>query len=1466
MNTESARDFPIVGVGASAGGLEAYRQLLSALPPDTGAAFVLIQHLDPRHESMMAELLSRYTDMPVTQADQHLSVEPNHVYIIPPNRFMRLVERGLFLEDPVEEKGVRLAIDHFFRSMAEVRGERSIGIVLSGTGSDGSLGLREIKAAGGLAIVQDPATAEYDGMPRAAVNAGCTDFVLPINEISETLTSFIRHPYLQSRIRETSDVDRGSDQFKAILSLLRTHTDYDFHSYKTGTLERRIQRRMGLQRLSRIEDYVDLLRTSPDEVIALFRDLLIGVTRFFRDEDAWATLDTTVLEQTIRKKREGDALRVWIPGCATGEEAYTLAMILFNQLDAQHKRIELQIFATDLNEEAIGFARAGLYPPAIAADVPARYLQKYFQPDGDGYRVSKRLRETVVFALQNVISDAPFSRLDLISCRNLMIYLEPGIQRRMIEMFHFALAPDGVLFLGPSESGERPERLFAPLSKSHRIYRKADTPRSLQGSFPIVPSRDRHPATGYKREPATYRMSIDEIAKRVLLDRFVPATVLINTQLEVQYFYGPVRDYLDFPAGEPSSSLAEIAQEGLRRRVRALAGQTIESRTRSEAVVRGIRRNGHEVDVRITSEPVSLPGEDQGLFFVTFEDISRAPERDETASSGSTANDGEPVADSIVQQLEYELQAMKEDLHSTIEEMETSNEELKASNEEVMSMNEELQSTNEELETSREELQSLNEELSTVNSQLEDKIGELEATNNDLINLLQSTNIPTLFLDTDLCIRRFTPATRELMRIIESDIGRPVGDLAQRVNDPDLYRDSQTVLEKLRPIEAEVRNAAGEYFIRRIQPYRTSENRIEGVVVTYTDVTSLREATERIRKRDLQQQSISRLSEMALMEVDLEDLLDIAVSDLAQYLGVALSKVLRLEKDRNLLRLVAGVGWAEGLVGHASVNTGVGSQAGYTLQRAGPVIVDDFATEKRFGAPRLLRDHGVTCGISVVIGPSADPWGVLGAHDPQIGACEFDVDDVSYMQAIANTLWLSISGRRAKDDIERERAELRNFMDAMPFELSVVSPDERFLMVNAAYSEHGRMEEQIAGSALRDVLGEEMYRSAEPSIRAALRGEKQRFELRGPTGDETTPTWLVTYAPRKSADGSNDGFYSAAIDITPQKEAERRLAERTAQYETIGESIPFGVWICSADGELRYVSQSFLDMVGMTHEEAVAQGWADRLVPGTAEPTLAAWQECVASGGIWEREHDFISKSGERKTVLALGRPVRNEEGQIVSWSGLNLDITQRKRDEERSEVISAELDHRVKNILATIISIARLSATSSESSEEYRVNFEARIEALARAHQTLARSKWEGMPIRALIESELAPYIDARKVEIGGPDILLTRSTAQSVALVVHELATNAAKYGALGTEAGELSVSWSVESAEEPFVRFRWTENGLSNLTEPERAGFGTTVITEVISAQCDAGVELDYAPSGVKYTLDLPRYCCAGELSEV
>ena len=834
----------VAGLVASAGGLDAFKKFFAAMPADSGIAFVLIPHLDPTHESLMVELLTRHTSMPVVEAADGMAVEPNRVYIIPPNKNMTISGGVLRLTGPVERGNWQTSIDLFLRSLADDQQEKAICIILSGTGSHGTLGLTAIKAAGGMAMVQDPKTANYTPMPDSAIATGLADYVLPVEQMPDALVKYVQHGHV-SRGRVVDAVDEDQEHLNQVLALLRARTQFDFHYYRKKTLGRRLARRMGLSRFDNVAEYLAHLREHPEEVKRLARDLLVSVTSFFRDPDAFSTLETEVIAPLIQAKDADAPLRVWVPGCATGEEPYSLAMLLLEHQTAAQNSCRLQIFATDVDEHALAVARRGIYPEGIATDVSPKRLARFFtRVNESAWQISKQVRETVTFAAQNLITDAPFSRMDLISCRNILIYLEPEIEKKIITLLHFSLKEGGYLFLGPSETVGRQTHLFEPVSKKWRIYRRIGPARADGLQFPTMQTEPRHAMPQPARLPHALP-KFAELVHQSLLRRFGLACVVINRDYEVLHFAGPTEDYLVQPAGPPTQNLLSLARKPLEPKLRVVIRRAI--RENAAQSIKGVivRHEGDIRRVNIEVEPLDAAKQTAGLLLISF--------HTQPNPSGEALNDARTRAEKaepeLVRQLEQELETTRDDLQGTIEEMESANEELKASNEEVMSMNEELQSANEELETSKEELQSLNEELSTVNSQLHDKVTEVESASNDMANLLNATHIATVFLDAGLRIKLFTPPATRMFKLIATDVGRPIGDLVTRFTDDGLLREAQELLRDLTPREKEIPTEDGRWCVRRIMPYRTLDNRIDGVVITFVDITERKAASDAVIQR-----------------------------------------------------------------------------------------------------------------------------------------------------------------------------------------------------------------------------------------------------------------------------------------------------------------------------------------------------------------------------------------------------------------------------------------------------------------------------------------------------------------------------------------------------------------------------------------------------------------------------------------
>ena len=950
--------FAIVGIGASAGGLDACTKLISSLPAKSGMAFILVQHLDPHHESLMVELLQSHTAMAVVQAADGMMIAPDHFYVIPPGAYLSVRKGRLHLSSPTAPHGARLPFDFLLQSMATELKARAIGVILSGTGADGSIGLSAVREAGGFVIAQDPADAEYDGMPNAAIAAGAVDLILPTAKIAEALTN----QDIQATPAAAATPDSQTLQFlPEIIALLRTSTRHDFSLYKHGTLQRRIERRMALASITRHDmgQYLTMLRENRQEVDLLAEDLLINVTSFFRDPKVFDLLAEKIIPDLIHNQAPDIPLRIWIAGCSTGEEAYSLAMLFREAITAVSANITLQVFASDVDADAVATARDGLYAEAIKAEVSPARLARFFTKEERSYRVTPELRGSVIFTVQDVLSDPPFSRLDMISCRNLLIYLGPEAQAKVISLFHFALRDGGTLLLGSAESVGASDGRFSVISKAARLYRHMGRGRVGDIGF-STPVGEPLRVTALAGSSPSQQSGLAEVCQRLVLDNHAPAAVLINHKQDCLYSLGPTERYLRIAAGHPTHDLLAMAPQALRSKLRAGIQQAIKTQARCITAGGQISHDGKPVAFSIDIMPFVHDGED--LLLVCFVETASRPAR---RGKPTTAQDAPRIAE-----LEQELGALKNELQGAIHNLEISGEEQRAINEEALSVNEEFQSTNEELLTSKEELQSLNEELTALNSQLQETLDRQRITSNDLQNILYSTDVATIFLDPDLNIRFFTPATKALFNVRPGDVGRPLADLSSLSADRKLSGDARAVLKDLEPIDREIETESGTWFTRRIMPYRADDDDVEGVVITFTDITDRKEAGRIVleARQIAEQATIAKSRFLAVASHDLRQ----PLQTLALLQGLLAKSVESERAQKLVVRVDETLGAMSGMLNTLlDINQ---IEAGNVTPELVTFPINDLLVKLRdqftyHAEAQNLVLHMVPCGISITSDP-----------------------------------------------------------------------------------------------------------------------------------------------------------------------------------------------------------------------------------------------------------------------------------------------------------------------------------------------------------------------------------------------------------------------------------------------------------------------------------------------------------------
>ena len=1107
-NGEDERQgLPVAVVGASAGGLAALRALFAAMPPDTGISFVVVQHRAPGNEALLVDLLAGSTALTVEPATDGAILRPNRVHVAPGGMVASIRGDRLHVEQkPAQRGALELPIDHALRSLAENSGNRAIAIVLSGNGSDGAYGLRAVKEAGGLTIAQSLETAEAEGMPKAAIASGAVDRVLAPESMGAALAEFARHAYVFAPSRAPAPRTEDTPLLDQVILLLFDTTRISFRDYKRRTLMRRIERRQGIRQVDTLRDYLEVLRRDPAEIAALADDLMLSVTRFFRDADSFAALRREAIEPLLAQRRHGRPLRIWVAGCATGEEAYSIAMAVAECAGSAIDPALVKILASDIDDKALETARAGRYPAGIAADVGAERLERFFLAEGDGYAIRKELRDVVVFARQNLLSDPPFSQLDLVSCRNVLIYAEAEAQKRAIATFHFALNPGGLLFLGSAETTSGADGLFETISAKHRLFRRIGPRRpSVSAAIGQVPSPGAlvlpRPA-GVEGRPAA------DALRTALLGEFAPPSVLVDSKGQVLFFHGSTSDVLEIPPGEPRAHLLAMTGGDLRMQLRQAIDQARQENTR--VVVERVRtgRDGPSRHVRLVVLPVrGGRATSERLFSVSF--LPVAGPGDEAPAAAHQ----EP----IVARLERELRMTRDDLENSIQELAAANEALATANEEVTSVNEELQSTNEELETSKEELQSLNEEISTVNAQLQEKVAELEITSNDLRNLLNSTDIATVFLDETCRIKRFTPASVRLFSFIPSDVGRPITDVARKFDDPALIDDIAMVMKSLIPEESQVEAHDGTVLMRRVLPYRTETNRIEGVVVTFTDITTSVRASAAAAARASQETVIADMSRVALSQATPETFFDEVVRRLAQVMKADIAAIFEIGKEGMARPLAVG-----------------GRNAGEAVRA--PVPVGKLAGFP--GGP-------VRGGASFAFG-GATPYVMSVQRGGPDGLSD---EDLRFLQSLASMLGLVVDRWRAEHDVAEALQLANEMVDAQRLPAFLIGGDDRVLAASAAYrNAFPEDAENLIGKPFRALTPGTVPALAD-AIAAARRGSGRvsglEFSLQGAAG--VTPRIVADIQRLQHGDGR---ILITLEDVTQRLATLRQLADAQNLAET----------------------------------------------------------------------------------------------------------------------------------------------------------------------------------------------------------------------------------------------------------------------------------------------------------------------------
>ncbi len=1332
-NVKEESDFPnfsMVGVGTSAGGLEALKNLVGLFPNELRASYVLVQHLEPSHKSILADILRRHTPLNVINIEDGMHAEKGKIYVLPPGKNLSIEKNCFRLADQSPEESTSQQIDVFFRSLAKTFQEKAIAVVLTGSLSDGSCGIKLIKENGGMVIAQNPETAEFPEMPDNAIKTGCVDLILNLSQIPDAIEKYLEHAYISGNLAL-----KNLDELEQILAIVKATASYDFRYYKRNTLIRRILRRMGLKNVDSMKEYAGLIQESPAEAIQLFKDLLIGVTEFFRDEEVWKKLKEDTFRKIIKSLPDKSPVRVWVPGCSSGEEAYSIAIVLFELFEEYNRPFNAQIFATDIDENAITSARAGIFPAIISERVSKERLRHFFTIEESGYRINRVIRESIIFAAQNLISDAPFSDLDFISCRNLLIYLDSEIQKSIIDLFSFSLREGGYLLLGCSETVGYKNELFECVAKKLRIYRLSGNKRgerlrdSLQTTS-IFSNRMRR----REAKPSPVQQSLESIMHSQLLRRYAPAAVIINNRGQIVYFYGQTEKYLNLPKNEPNFDIITMARDGLKTRLRTALHKAQKENAAVQLSGIQVTRNNQPFQIKVDILPLVESEISEGMFLISFAD-EELHKGDNGSSPTMTANE-----ETLVKQLELELSETREDLQNTIEELETSNEELKASNEEMMSMNEELQSTNEELETSKEELQSLNEELNSVNSQLRSKVEELEIANNDIINFINCTEVAMVFLDRNSIIRKFTPAARNLFSLIPSDIGRPIEDLNSRLKDHNLSSSIAQVLKTLIAESKEIESDTGKYFIRNINPFRTEDDRIDGVVISFVDITEIKENQVALEE-----------SKKCLIESN--NLLKVILHH-THFLSAYL--------DTDFNYIMVNHAFAKNFNQPEDYFPGKNHFIQYPNAEYKAIFTEVVAT----GKPYFVQGKPFVFAQQPERGLTYWDWSLIPVKNEsdQVSSLVFTlVDATSRIKAEI----------RVKEETKKKNQILESIRDGFfslnaKFKITYFNlAAEKILSINAA---------QALDKTIKQVFPAEFLAIFEEQIAEAFE-KMQVIHYESSTGRKDDTKWFdIRVYP------FSDGVTVYFSDITESKKSQQKIQEQAQALKLAQKIAQVGSWQWDINQNQILWSDEIYSIYGLDRNEAPEspEVLLEKYVhPEDLEKVQELRRQIDQNRPVTPCEFRIIRPDGKLRTIWGVpGSLICDEDGHPLQISGIIHDITERKKMENerlqlekmanRNQKIEAlgalagGIAHNFNNFLCGIfgnIELALYESNPAKKGTYLKTALSSMEPAKALTRQLITFAKG-GDP--ELINAEIMPcIIEAAQFALTGSNIKLKTSSA---------------------------------------------------------------------------------------------------------